>query len=202
MDNKIILRPAQLIDADTLARLWVETFPEKFGPIMGDNAEAIIYDWLRLSQRHLQTTTLATVDNVVVGFISLETPTAPKPDDGRLLWHALRLHCSVFGAAKSVAKMALMDSDHKPNKDEVYIEMLGVDKNWRGRGVAKVLMHYAETVADEKNVRRLSLNVVRGNVAALNLYQDFGFTVEKENKSRVLKWLTGYSGYYQMVKPL
>ena len=94
---KVNIRPATPTDIERLAQLWVMTFPDKFGPIMGDKAERIICDWLRLSERHLQTTSLAEVGGVVAGYISLDTPSAPRADSGRWLWHALQLHNGILG---------------------------------------------------------------------------------------------------------
>jgi hypothetical protein len=62
VEEETTLRPAALADARELARLWVATFPDKFGPILGDKAEPVLCDWLRLSERHLQTTTVAEIN--------------------------------------------------------------------------------------------------------------------------------------------
>jgi len=69
MNNTVTLRPAAPTDINALARLWVVTFPDKFGPTLGDKAERIICDWLRLSERHLETTTVAEINGVVAGYI-------------------------------------------------------------------------------------------------------------------------------------
>lgn len=200
MTQKINLQPATLADAGALAQLWVATFPDKFGPVLGVNAEPVLCDWLRLSQRHLQTTTVAKVDEVIVGFIVLETPSAPRPDDGRWLWHALQLHYGTFGALRGLLLTLLIDSGHQPNPQEVYIEMLGVNPAWRGRGVAHRLLAHAETVAHTEKLNGLSLTVVSDNDAAITLYQKTGFTIRSEYPNRVLAWITGHRGYYEMVK--
>lgn len=197
-----IIRPATLADIEALAQLWLVTFPDKFGPILGENAAPVLRDWLRLSQRHIQTTTVAEISQVVAGYIILETPSAPRPDDGRWLWRALQLHHGLLGALRGFTLMALINQERQPCLDEVYIEMLGVDPNWRGHGLATCLIAYAEAVARAERANRLALNVVSDNLKAIHLYQKMGFETRLEQQSRILGWVTGHAGYYEMVKRL
>lgn len=198
----MILRPATPNDISALARLWVVTFPDKFGPTLGDKAERIICDWLRLSERHLETTTVADINGMVAGYIILETPSSPTPDNGRWLWHAIQLHNGIFGALRSFMLMVLINDNRKPDSNEVYIEMLGVAPAWRGEGVAAKLLSHAEAVAREETVAKLTLTVVSGNEAAITLYKKCGFEATQKKQNRALKWVTGHSGYYQMIKQL
>ncbi len=198
--NELSLRPATIEDAQQLAHLWASTFPDKFGPVLGKKAEAVLSDWLRLSQRHLQTTTLAQIKETVAGYIVLETPTAPRRNDGRWLWHALQLHYGLWGALRGLLLMLLIDSDYQGGEDEIHIEMLGVAPAWRGRGVACHLIEHAETTAEAQNIKLLSLEVVSDNKPAIQLYEKTGFVIKSKQRSYTLKWITGHSEYYQMVK--
>jgi ribosomal protein S18 acetylase RimI-like enzyme len=202
MTTEITLRPARLADTKTLAHLWMATFPDKFGPILGAKAELVLYDWLRLSQRHLATTTLAEIDGAMAGFMVLETPTTPGVDDGGWLWHALQLHHGIFGALRGLLLMWLVHTQHRRSVGEVYIEMLGVDSAWRGHGVAHCLLAYAEETAGRQGASQLALAVVCDNAPAIHLYEGLGFEVTAEQRSRLLRWITGHSGYYEMVKRL
>lgn len=202
MGNEIVLRPATLDDATPLAQLWCTTFPDKFSPILGENAEPVLGDWLRLSQRHLKTTTVAEVSGCMAGFIVLETPLAPRPNDGRWLWHALQLHQGIFGALRGLILMLLVNTEHHPKVDELYIEMLGVDQRWRGLGIASHLLSHAETVAEQQKLNKLGLAVVSDNMPALELYEKLNFKIVAERRSRLLEWITGHPGYYEMVKQL
>lgn len=200
MAEDITLRPANLADARELARLWVVTFPDKFGPILGDKAENVLYDWLRLSERHLQTTIVAEIGEKIVGFIVLETPAAPRTDDGRWLWHALQLNNGIFGALRGMLLMLLIDNNRRLSASEIYIEMLGVDPAWRGHGVAHHLIAQAEAAAHGQSATQLALLVASDNAAAIQLYEKLGFTIQAQRRSRLLKWITGHSGYYEMTK--
>lgn len=202
MTAEITLRPAILADAKPLARLWMATFPDKFGPILGEKAEPVLCDWLRLSQRHLGTTTIAELDGQFAGFITLETPAAPHVDDGRWLWHALQLNNSIFGALRGLVLMSLIDTQRPTNPYEVYIEMLGVDSAWRGQGVGSCLIRHAENTAHQQGAGQLALAVVSDNIPAIHLYKKLGFKIKSEHRSRRLRWVTGHCGYYEMVKRL
>ena len=187
MSDTVILRPATPNDINALARLWVVTFPDKFGPTLGDKAERIICDWLRLSERHLETTTVAEIKSTVAGYIILETPSSPNPDNGRWLWHAIQLHNGIFGALRSFILMVLINDNRRHDSDEVYIEMLGVAPAWRGGGVAATLLSHAEAVAREEAVAKLTLTVVSDNEAAITLYKKFGFEATQTKQNSILK---------------
>ena len=202
MIEEVVLRPATAEDAERLAHLWVVTFPDKFGPTLGQPAERVIRDWLRLSQRHLQTTTLVEVDRTVAGYIVLETPSSPREDGGRWLWRALQLHNGIFGALRGFLLMALIDHHRRSKDDEVYIEMLGVAPAWRGHGLAGKLIAYAQDVARAEGADSLTLDVVSDNAAAIRLYKRMGFVITKERQSRILNWITGHQAYLEMVKRL
>ncbi|MCB0192492.1 MAG: GNAT family N-acetyltransferase [Anaerolineae bacterium] len=202
MIDQVRLRSATRADTATIAHLWVDTFPDKFGPILGDKAEPILYDWLRLSESYLSTTTVAEVSGVVGGFIALKSPSSETPNNGRWFWHALQLHQSVGQAAWSFFKMSLLDSRRPVQNDEVYIEMLGVTPSWRGCGLASRLIRHAEDVAQRETVKKLSLNVVCDNATAIEVYHKLGFEMKRRMQSPGLTLLTGHQGYYEMVKYL
>ena len=66
---------------------------------------------------------------------------------------------------------------HDPKEDEVYIELIAVADEARGRGIGTKLLHYSETFArNEPGIEVLTLDVLRGN-QALSLYQRFGFEI-------------------------
>lgn len=202
MSKEIFIRPANLADVKNLARLWLGTFPDKFGPVLGEQGEQILCDWLCLSQRHIQTTTVIVVGGAMAGYIILETPSAPRPDSGRWLWRALQLHNGILGALWKFIMLVLIDNNYHPGPDEVYIEMLGIDPRWRGQGLATRLMTHTEAVARRENVSQLTLNVACDNQAAIKLYQKSGFEIKQTRQSFSLKWITGCQGYYKMVKKL
>ena len=201
MIEQITIRRATRTDTEIIAQLWVDTFPDKFGPILGDKAQLIIYDWLRLSEHHIHTTIVAEIYGGIGGFMSLKSPANAKLDNGgRWFWHALQLHQNVWQAAWSFLKMSLIDSQRQVQNDEIYIEMLGVAPSWRGYGLAGQLIQHAESIAKSKSLKKLTLSVVCDNTTAIKIYHKYSFEVQYRQQSPSLALLTGYRGYYEMVK--
>jgi len=196
----VSLRAARPDDDELLARLWVQTFPDKFGPLLGRKAEGIITDWFRLSQRHMETTTVAEIDGVAVGYIVLHTPTTPALEDEEIFWQALRMHYSWWRAGWRILLLSWLDSDYPMGRNEIYIEMVGVDPAWRGQGIATELLAYAESVAREQRAKAVSLSVLCNNQTAIRLYQKHGFHIMQTQRNFVLRLITGEAGYHEMVK--
>lgn len=98
--------------------------------------------------------------------------------------------------------MVLIDTNHRCTADEIYIEMLGVAPEWRGRGVARRLMRHASAMAQLKQMRRLTLEVASDNRPAIGLYRKMGFEIQSDHRSRLLNWITGHPGFYQMEKQI
>lgn len=68
---------------------------------------------------------------------------------------------------------------HSCKKDEMYIEMLGVSSNARGKGVGTLLLEWCQETALNygTHITRLTLEVLRGN-RAIQLYERFGFKIK------------------------
>jgi ribosomal protein S18 acetylase RimI-like enzyme len=153
------------------------------------------------SQRHLRTTTIAELgDNSPA--LSFCKHRQRHGDDGRWLWHALQLNNGIFGALRGLVLMSLIETQHSANPHEVYIEMLGVDPAWRYQGVGSCLIRHAENTAHQRGAGQLALAVVNDNTPAIHLYEKMGFRIKSERRNRLLKWITGHHGYYEMVKRL
>lgn len=69
------------------------------------------------------------------------------------------------------------------NSSNVVIEMLGVKKEFRRKGIARVLLNQAKAYVFQHSLpREIKLIVDTDNLRALNLYFDEGFKVEFENE--------------------
>jgi ribosomal protein S18 acetylase RimI-like enzyme len=79
--------------------------------------------------------------------------------------------------------------------------VLGVDEKFRGQGVASQLFNQVFEWANEKNITRLELTVIKNNDRAFNLYRKMGFVIEGE-KVHSLKIKGEYVNEYYMYKLL
>lgn len=65
----------------------------------------------------------------------------------------------------------------KRNQHSVYI-VIGILKDYRGRGIGTRLFEQLEDWATQRKIRRLELTTVTGNIAGVALYKKMGFIVE------------------------
>ena len=79
--------------------------------------------------------------------------------------------------------------------------MIGVLKEYAGRGIGSALMAEAERWARERGIRRLELTVQTHNQGARVLYEKMGFAVEGTRKY-ALRVEGSYVDEYYMAKLL
>ena len=68
--------------------------------------------------------------------------------------------------------------DYFTHEPLAYIEVLAVDPDAQGRGVARALMHAAESWARENGFARMSLSVWMQNERARGMYEHLGYRPE------------------------
>lgn len=62
----------------------------------------------------------------------------------------------------------------------LWIEELGVDKNYRKRGIGKQLLKEAEKIAEELDCKRIELNCWNFNKDAINFYKSIGMNTQRK----------------------
>ena len=67
--------------------------------------------------------------------------------------------------------------------DECHILNVSVDLPYRGQGLAKEMVRMAVNLTLKKGVRKIILEVRKGNLAAVHLYQGLGFTIAQIQKN-------------------
>lgn len=75
--------------------------------------------------------------------------------------------------------IAVLREKLKRNRHSAYL-VLGVDKNYRGQGVASALFEKVFYWSQIQGISRLELTVIKHNHPALNLYSKMGFILEGE----------------------
>ncbi len=84
--------------------------------------------------------------------------------------------------------------------DSLYLNLIAVSGEARGKGIGKKLLDYADDYAKENKFNEINLDVVDNNPKAKKLYQREGYKIKKYFNT---KWITsnmGFSGVYLMKK--
>lgn len=66
-----------------------------------------------------------------------------------------------------------------------YISSVCVSKKFRGKGYSKILLDKAIELSSLKGFKRIKLEVGKNNIAAISLYNKFGFHKIKEEKESI-----------------
>jgi ribosomal protein S18 acetylase RimI-like enzyme len=192
MENHFVVRGAEPRDNAAVAELVVEGFLDKFRPVFRgrmDRSAKIMERWVYLEH------SLGGVASLVIEGPDPEEISASvgvrieNSDDDALargLWKALHRHLGFVRA--SWAATLLSYPRYVATSSEAYVERLVVSGKHRNQGMARALLNAAETLARESGKETVGLHVSEGNVAALRLYESYGY----EEKSRQRSLLTAY----------
>jgi ribosomal protein S18 acetylase RimI-like enzyme len=89
------------------------------------------------------------------------------------------------------AEVSEIDPEALP--DELYINTICVDPDFRGKGIGSHLLAFAEDVARQTNISKVALNVETEKDAAIRLYKRCGYEI-------VSPWTIIGESFYHMVK--
>ena len=191
-ENDHIVRTAESRDNAAIARLVVEGFLDKFRPVFGkrmDRSVKIMEKWVRL-EHDLGGVSSLVIERPVPGKISASVGVRiGRSEDEALargLWKALRRHLGLVRAGWAATLLSY--PRYVANSSEAYVERLVVSREHRNQGMARALLDAAESLARESGKETVGLHVTGGNVAALKLYEGYGY----EETSRQRSLLTGY----------
>ena len=185
------MRAAESRDEAAIAGLVVEGFLDKFRPVFGgrmDRTAKIMEKWVRLEH------SLGGVSSLVIAgpgpgevLASVGVRLGRSDDDAlaRGLWKTLRRHLGFVRAGWAATLLSY--PRYVANSSEAYVERLVVSGEQRNRGMARALLDAAEALARESGKETVGLHVSGGNVAALKLYESYGY----EESSRQRSLLTG-----------
>ena len=190
--NVFVVRAAESRDNAAIASLVVEGFLDKFRPVFGkrmDRSVKIMEKWVRL-EHDLGGVSSLVIEGPGPGEIpaSVGVRIGSSEDDAlaRGLWKALRRHLGLVRAGWAATLLSY--PRYVANTSEAYVERLVVSREHRKQGMARALLDAAEVLALESGKETVGLHVTGGNVAALKLYESYGY----EERSRQRSLLTGY----------
>ena len=178
-----VIRGAREDDAPAIAAVVVEALSDKYGPALGRAAVRGLEGLIRRDIREGSSSRywVAEVDGRVAGGVHLVL----ADDRGGGAIRALAASVGWATALRAVAVFSLMGGG-RVDRDEGYIDELGVADWARRRGVASALLAACEREARRVGKRRLTLWVTSDNSAARPLYERYGF-----REARRRRWVLG-----------
>jgi ribosomal protein S18 acetylase RimI-like enzyme len=184
---EITIRQAQPADATQVAPLIIDAIGDIAKRMTGETEwdkvqEELCVLFKREDNRHSHIYTyVAELDEKVAGILVLYAGAdAPELDRNLSEWLTKK------GAANS-------DVDAESLADELYIDTVCIDPSFRGKGIGTKLFQYAEEVAKQKNIAKLSLNVETQKEPAIRLYKRLGYDI-------VSPWTIIGEPFHHMVK--
>lgn len=184
------VRPATSKDDPRIATLVVEGFVDKFRPVFGDRRElsvGIMEKWIELEHAAGGVRSLVVeAEGKIVASVGIRMEEAEDEIVARGLWRTLR---RALGVPRTLWATTLLSyPSYSSRSTEAYVERLVVTPEHRNQGMARSLLHAAESLARQAGKETIGLHVSGRNEAAINLYEDENYT---EN-SRQRSLLTGY----------
>lgn len=79
---------------------------------------------------------------------------------------------------EDIVGMLDFHGDQRPQRLHAGEFGMSVSKSWRGRGIGARLLDYMLTWAESEGIRRVELQVMGNNAAAIALYEKAGFAIE------------------------
>lgn len=205
--TEVTFRPANPDDAKTASGLIFDTFPKVATFIIGlgnEERARMILERIFAIPRHrfsYEETVLAVYQGKVIGLLV----GYPGRRMGKIDRKADRLILKQYrlrGKLALILRVWPLLFMNETNRDEYLIGNLAVKTRYRDRGVGRLLLEQAETMARAEGLKKLALRVAIENSSARKLYEDFGFETKAmylESNKRV-KYVG--AGYRRMVKKL
>ncbi len=158
-----------------------------FAPLFGARSAAVLESMFLAADNdfsHLNTRFLL-ADEEIAGLLHAYPARYAKANSQRTLWLMLRyarLEIFRFFMLAFALRDIFAFMDDRLESDDLYIAMLAIYPEFRGRGFSKALLTQAHQLALERSCSRLALDVDKRNTIARAAYRSAGFTPVAESK--------------------
>ncbi len=198
------VRPARPEDDPRIASLVVEGFVDKFRPVFGDRRElsvGIMEKWIELEHSVGGVRSLVVEsDGEIVASVGIRMEAADEEVVARGLWRTLR---RALGLVRTLWATTLLSYPrYYARSSEAYVERLVVTPEHRNRGMARSLLHSAESLAREADKETVGLHVSGNNAAAIKLYENENYAEISRQRSFLTGHFLGIRDWLYMKKDL
>ncbi len=202
-DPGISIRPATASDADVVGDLMADAAGPLAAPIWGGGSIertrerfAGMFACWGGSDHHF----VACEDQKVVGVIA---HVAHRTDP----WHSLRASLATFRVYGVLGSFALswrmrhmVSAEPALVRNSYSVWNLAVAEERRRQGIGSELLRHAHAGAREAGALTVGLEVLIGNTAAIQFYENAGYKERRRRESAGLRKMTGAAGLIYMVR--
>lgn len=177
------------------ARLYLEAFAAKLGPVIGkgERAEAYLAATMRPGNAFVA------LDDAG-GLLGLA---GFRDETGGFLSGGVAEMQHVFGRFGGLWRgLALSVFDREPEPGELMMDGVVIAPAARGRGVGGALIEAVAALAPERAALYIRLDVANTNTRARALYERCGFVATRERGSLFLRPFFGFSHAVTMLRPV
>ncbi len=177
------IRLARTSDSAAIAALLVEGFGHDYGgALIGLAGQRMLERIHALPGRLNGMFVAADSTDRPIGMAGLRT-TELRPTTN---WQEESIQLEEFGIARAFWLELRADltepSNYQLRPDEAFVYSVVVTASWRRSGVADALLHVLQHEAWSRGKRRIALEVVATNTAALRLYERQGYVLVKRRR--------------------
>ncbi|CAH1233470.1 Hypp753 [Branchiostoma lanceolatum] len=199
----LMVRNLEAHDVDFVSRMMVEAFNDKFEHAVGKSRmEGAVQQSARMLGRSRQVWHryfIALYEGRPAGAMAIRFHGDSAEEDFQCGEACSYLGC--WGTRGLICLGCATGSESVP-MGECYVDHIGVDASFRGRGIGKMLMDRADCEARQRGCRTIFLWVKQSN-RAVHLYERQGYSIsETVNGSCLLQCALGSADFYKMQKPL
>ena len=177
------------------ARLYLDAFDRKLGPVLGRDERAVGY----LAQTLQLTKSIVALgpQGELLGLAGFHDDRGGFVGGG---FEDLRRHYGLFGAIWRGALLSLFE--RTPAGDQLLMDGVVVSANSRGLGIGSELLNGVGEVAKARELSVIRLDVVDTNPRAQALYERNGFVLAGEQSVWPFHWLLGFRKSLTMEKAI
>lgn len=201
------IRLANPEDDAAIARLVVEGFVDQFIPIFGGDSKVtreIMRRWVELEHscggvRSLVTDSGGHEDRIVAS-VGVRTTESQDSVLAKGLWRSLKNNLGILRAFWATTLLSHPHYSSRP--DEAYVERLVVTEDYKKQGLARNLLHRAESLGRESDKTYIGLHVSGNSTPAINLYTAEGYKEVSRQRSLTTGYFLGVKEWLYLRKTL